>query len=196
MAALPALARYFQRMRSAFLAAALLLPLAAAAQPTIDEQTAGEVVFRISGGISTGASYDGERVLGPVVNLEEGEGGGWVGDIGGNPVDLEVSDERVTGAGVDLFVKREKSQLVIRGSLFNRRLWLEVGAKKVSGRAGDCSIDLKWKSPGLYVGNIGCSRGTQTPQTARAELRFAGTAVDPTPPLPQFALAIVSVLPL
>jgi hypothetical protein len=154
------------------------------------------VLFRISGGVATGASYDEERIVGPGVNLEQSEGGAWSGDIGGNTVELEVDKERLTGAGVSLVVKQEKDQLVVRGNLFSRRLWLEFGAKKVSGRVGDCSIDLKHKSPGLYTGNIGCSRGTQTPQTARAELRLDGTATDAKPPLPQFALALVSVLPL
>ncbi|HET7752591.1 MAG TPA: hypothetical protein VFK85_01670 [Anaeromyxobacteraceae bacterium] len=183
-------------MRPAILATAMLLPLAAVAQPSPEYQPNGEVVFRVSGGVSTGASYDEGRVVGPVVNLEESEGGGWIGDIGGQGVNLEISGNKVTGAGVDLFVKQEKDQVVIRGSLFGRRVWVEAGTKKVSGRAGDCSIDLKYKSPGLYVGNIGCSRGTQTPQTARAEMKLDGTAATGTPPLPQFALAIVSVLPL
>lgn len=176
--------------------ASLLLPLAAAAQTTPEYQPNGEVLFRISGGVSTGASYDEQRIIGPAVNLEESEGGGWGGDIGGNSVEIEVNGERLTGAGVDIFVKQEKNQLVVRGNLFARRLWLEIGAKKVSGRVGDCSIDLKNKSPGLYVGNIGCSRGTRTPQTARAEMRLDGTAAEAKPPLPQFALALVSVLPL
>lgn len=183
-------------MRTLLFLAAALVPLAAAAQPTPEYQPTGEVVFRISGGVSTGTSYDEGRIIGPVVNLEENEGGGWTGDIGGNPVDLEVDGDKVTGVGVDLFVKQEKNQLVVRGTLLNRRIWVEVGAKKVSGRAGDCSFDLKVKTPGNYAGNIGCSRGTQTPQTARAELRLDGTASQPQPPLPQFALALVSVLPL
>jgi hypothetical protein len=174
----------------------MLLPIAAAAQPAAGYQPNGEVVFRVSGGIATGASYDEARVLGPSVNLEENEGGGWIGDIGGNAVELEVSGDRVTGSAVDLSVKREKGQLAIRGLLLNRRIRLEVSPKKVSGRAGDCSIELKLKNPGLYTGSIGCSRGTETPQTARAELRVAGTAADPQPPLPQFVLAMVSVLPL
>lgn len=183
-------------MRTAILAVAMSLPLAAVAQPAPEYQPMGEVVFRVSGGISTGASYDEGRIIGPSVNLEESEGGGWIGDIGGNPVELEVDGDKVTGAAVDLFMKQEKDQLVIRGNLLNRRISLEVSPKKMSGRAGDCSIDLKFKAPGVYVGNIGCARGTQMPQTARAEMRVAGTAAEPKPPLPQFMLAVVSVLPL
>jgi hypothetical protein len=183
-------------MRPAILAAALLMPLAAAAQVAPEFQATGEVVFRVSGAVSTGASYDDARIIGPVVNLEENEGGGWIGDIGGNAVDLEIDGEKVNGAGVNLFVKQEKKHLVIRGTVLNRRISVQVAAKKLSGRAGDCSFDLTLKSPGLYTGNIGCSRGTQIPRTARAEMRFGGTAAEPRPPLPQFALAIVSVLPL
>jgi hypothetical protein len=183
-------------MSKALLAAALLLPLAAAAQPAPEYQPTGEILFRVAGGISSGTSYDEARIIGPSVNLEESEGGTWIGDIAGNAVDLEVTGERVTGAGVDLYVKQDKKQLVIRGSVFNRRLWLEISPKKLSGRAGDCSLDLRQKTPGRYEGNIGCSRGTQIPQTGRAEVRLDGTAAEAKPPLPQFALALVSVLPL
>jgi hypothetical protein len=182
-------------MRTALFAAALALPLAAAAQTTPEYQPTGEINFR-AGGIATGASYDEARVIGPSVNMQESEGGSWIGDIGGGNVDLEISDDKVNGVGVDLHVKQEKNRVTIRGNVFNRRVSMEVDDKKVSGRAGECSIDLQRQSPGLFVGNIGCSRGTQTPQIARAEMRFTGTAAEKNPPHPQFALALVSVLPL
>lgn len=188
-------------------------------------QASGEIFFLTAGGTGSSAVFDDRRILGPSVNLTRGEEGTWDGDLSGQNVSLAIAPDRIAGAGVDLHVERQGEVTSLRGVWFQRRVSLDLGPKNVTGRAGPaCSVDVERKAPGVYQGSVGCvvraqplpggpitvagpifpddsilpSRVSPTRQqlvATRATLRLAGDAASPTPPMPQFALALLAVLP-
>ncbi|HEX9290793.1 MAG TPA: hypothetical protein VF904_14835 [Anaeromyxobacteraceae bacterium] len=166
------------------------------AGPALAFDPSGELLFVARGAQSAGASYDADRLVGPTVNMSRREDGGWAGDLGGQNIDLEVSDTRLSGANVDLHVDRSNDKTTVRGTYFGQRISLELSPRTVSGRVGACSLDLTRKRPGYYEGDLGCvTRGTAMPAVAKATLKLAGDAATARPPMPQFALALISVLP-
>jgi len=166
------------------------------ARPALAFDPSGEILFVARGAPSAGASYDAERLVGATVNMARRDDGGWAGDLGGQSIDLEVSDTRLTGANVDLHVDRSNDKTTVRGTYFGQRISLELGPRTVSGRVGACSLDLTRKRPGYYEGDLGCvARGVAMPTVAKATLKLAGDAAAMHPPMPQFALALISVLP-
>lgn len=172
-------------------AALLAAPAALAFEPT------GAVSFQAPGA-SAGANFDGERVVGPNVNVSrEEEGVGWAGDLSGANMALEVSATRLRGASVSLAVERKPGELKVEGMFFGQRVRLELSGKAFTGRYGACSFDLMAspKTPGLYRGDVGCMKGGASPATAKAGLRLAGDAAGAEPPLPQTVLALLAVLP-
>ena len=188
-------------------------------------QASGEILFLTAGGTGTSAAFDDRRIMGPSVNLTLGSEGTWDGDLSGQNVSLAITSDRITGAGVDLHVERQGEVTSLRGGWFQRRVSLEFTPKNVTGRAGPaCSVDVERKAPGVYQGSVGCvvrapplpggtisvagpifpddsilpsqiSPARQQLVTNRATLRLAGDAASPNPPMPQFALALLAVLP-
>jgi hypothetical protein len=179
-------------LRAMTAAAALLAaPAALAFDPT------GAVSFQAPGA-GAGANFDGERVVGPNVNLSrEEEGAGWAGDLSGANMALEVSPTRLRGASVSLTVERKPGELKVEGLFFGQRVRLELTGKAFTGRYGSCSFDLVVapKTPGLYRGDVGCMKRGVTPATGKAGRRRAGDAAGAEPPLPQTVLALLAVLP-
>jgi hypothetical protein len=166
------------------------------ARPAFAFDPSGELLFVARGAQSAGASFDAERLVGPTVNMSRRDDGGWAGDLGGENIDLEVSEHRLTGANVDIHLDRSNDKTTVRGTYFGQRISLEFGPRAVTGRVGACSIDLERKRPGYYEGDVGCvTRGMTMPAIARATLKLAGLAAEVRPPMPQFALALISVLP-
>jgi hypothetical protein len=174
-------------MLSALLVASML-----AAAP--DWEPTGEVSFHVRGSPSTGASFDGERLVGPTANLTK-TGDGWAGDIGGQNVNLEISPKRIVGSSVDLHLEADKGKTSIRGTFFGRQLTLQYDHKSVSGRVGACSFQLDRKGTGDFEGTVGCmQRRGPLPQTGYGVLKLYGQAAEDSPPSPQFPLALVAVL--
>ena len=179
-------------------------PEKAAAPPAEGEsptfRAAGEIFFIAVGGTGTSAAFDDRRIVGPAVNLTLGEGGDWAGDLAGQNVSLAIAPDRITGAGVDLHVERGGERTSVSGIWFQRRVSLDFAPRTISGRAGPaCSVDLRRDSPGVFQGSVGCVvQQPNKPQQAnvtRATIQLAGDAALPSPPMPQFALALVAVLP-
>lgn len=182
-------------MRATAVALAVLAG-AAAAVPAAAFDPTGEVVFRISGGAASGASFDAERVVGPAVNVAIADDGGWTGDVAGEDVSLEVTDTKITGANVNLTVSSKGDATTIEGLFFGRRVRVTVDGRKLDGRLGACSFEMKRKKPGLYSGDVGCvARGATFPSTAWATMTLTGEASGTPPREPQFALALLGVLP-
>lgn len=179
----------------AAMAALLLGALPAAAQAPPFEPT-GELRFLGYGSTGTSASFDGERLVGPTVNLTRREDGTWAGDLAGQNMDLEVSERRVRGPNVSLSLTQKAGRTEVEGIFFNQRFRASMDAKRLHGRFGECSFDLARKRGGRFHGNYGCQRpGASFPSSAKATLSLLGTAADEAPPLPQFALALVAILP-
>jgi hypothetical protein len=176
-------------LKTAVVAAALLAGMAARAfDPT------GEVIFSARGAIGAGASFDGERLVGPSVNLTRMEGGGWAGDLGGQNLHLTADGDKLYGPNVTLkYEKNKKGDIRLQGSWYGTRFRVDIDGKKAHGRFGTCSLDLKQTAPGYYRGDVGCFRGSM-PLTSKASLKLLGQAATGDA-LPQLLLALVAVLP-
>ncbi len=169
-------------------------------QTAAEPGTAGEIVFSPTGGGALSASFDAWHVVGPQVNVARTSGDRWAGNVFGRTVSLDVAPGRLTGPGVDLRVDRKGQAVTVRGIWFTRRVQLTIEPGRVDGTAdgGRCSVDLAKRGPGQLGGELGCNprrRGVFSTMTV-ATLRLEGSATDlANPPLPQLALALLSVLP-
>ena len=178
-------------MRGTVLLLALLSAAPARAQAF---ESTGEVRLA-AGGRGASAAFDATRVVGPAVNLAQTAGGAWSGDLHGQNVALEVTDRRISAPNVELFVETAGGVTTVRGNLFGRRYSLEYGPKKLAGRAGACSVDLKRTRQGNLAGTTGCTGPRRQPTVTRTFVKLLGQARDPAPPYPQFVLALLAVLP-
>lgn len=178
-------------------AAALFAPRALAFEPT------GEVLFDARMGFHSTAAFDGERIVGPGVDLARADGG-WKGTIEGGEAQLWPTRDGVSGdalvsdlpsSKITLHIERTKNSTVVTGLYFAAMARLEIGAKNVSGRVGNCSVDLDRKAPGVYEGDVGCTRRGAFPSVSRGTLRLVRGAADADAPMPQLALALLAVLP-
>ena len=169
----------------------LTLPLLAGQAPAFEPT--GEII--IPGAAS--AAWDGERIVGPRINLTAREGGGWAGDILTQNVDLTATESRVSGPNFELYIETDKAKArtTLRGNVFGRRINLEFGAREFTGRVGSCSYDLTRQKVGGYGGQVACGRSGTMPSVVRIQIKLLGGADVPVPPMPQFALALVSAIP-
>jgi hypothetical protein len=143
----------------------------------------GELLF--SGGRS--AAYSLYRVVGPKVNLTYTSDGKWAGTLDGRDVWLTAAPGRLTGSGVDLHIFSEGDQVTVRGSWFQRKVWLNVSPKVLNGHAGGPSYDFTRTAPNLWSGN---TAGGVAGLEARGDAQKF-----PDVPMPQFALALLAALP-
>ncbi|MFO0585352.1 MAG: hypothetical protein U0229_23985 [Anaeromyxobacter sp.] len=181
--------------------AALALALPAAAQTATDSnfQATGEVRFRVQGGMSTSASYNGVRVVGPAVNVSRRDDGTWAGDLLAGNLDLHTvegkdKDLKVEGAGFTLVQRQVKDGHELEGLYNGVRFRATIEAKRVKARFGNCSIDVEKKGT-VYRGDVGClQEGQPLPVTGRAVLDLMGDALE-RGPFPQLGLALMAVLP-
>ena len=170
-------------------AALAAAPSALALDPT------GEVVFRPRGSMAATASFDDERVVGPIVNMTRVADEEWAGDVNGFDVALHVADGHIDGVSLTLVYARAGERVSVEGLVNGIRVRISLDAKGARGRYGDCSIDMKRKRAGLYEGDVGCLRGGSFPVTAKASLELFGLAATADAPQPQLALALLAVLP-
>ncbi|HUL58539.1 MAG TPA: hypothetical protein VLU43_04655 [Anaeromyxobacteraceae bacterium] len=182
-------------MRATVLAVGVAALLAGAPATAFDPT--GEMTFRPGVGIAIGASFDDELVVGPGVNMARQEDGAWAGDLAGRNVELEVVPGRLNGANVSLALSENNGLTRIEGLFFGQRVRIQMDGKRFRGRVGACSVDLERKAPGIFIGDIGCVRGSgqEFPTVARATLRLSGVAAENAPPMPQFALGLLAILP-
>lgn len=181
-------------MRAPVLGIASAAALAAAPAALAIDAT-GEVVFRLRGSMASSASFDDERVVGPVVNMTRVADEEWAGDVNGADVALHVDGRHIEGASFTLDYAREGEHVSVEGLVNGIRMRVSMDAKRMRGRYGVCSIDMKRKRVGLYEGDVGCLRGGSFPASAKASLELYGVAATPEAPQPQLALALVAVLP-
>lgn len=192
--------RYVALMRTLVAAAVTLAALASAApgraQDAAPFEPTGEIRFRGSGALSTGASFDESRVVGPSVNLTRREDGTWAGDLAGHDLDLRVQKDRVTGPNVNITFRTQDGKTRVEGLFFGRRVRVEMDRKKLTGRFGTCSVDLKRRGAQHFQGDVGCFADAASMGSAgKGSLTLYGEAAEETPPMPQFALALVAIMP-
>jgi hypothetical protein len=161
-------------------------------------EATGEVRFRVTGGMTTSASYNATRVVGPSVNMTQREDGSWAGDLLAENLNLIVSGDeksaRVEGSFFTLVQRTSNGKAEIEGQFKGVRFRASVDAKRVKARFGDCSLDVEKKGT-VFRGDVGCIvPGQSLPQTGRAVLDLMGDAVERIP-FPQLGLALMAVLP-
>lgn len=167
-----------------------------AALPAWAFEPTGEVIFNGGGVTAAGATFDGDRLVGPAVNLTR-DAGGWAGDLAGQNLHLLwQGKDKLVGPNVTVvFRKADNGDVRIEGLWQGTRFRVDIDQKKARGRFGNCSLDMKQTAPGLFRGDIGCQRG-RIPQTAKGTLKLLGDAAKYQPDqLPQLALALIAVLP-
>jgi hypothetical protein len=180
-------------------AAALVLGAALAAAPAAAQDTPFEPTGELrlgGGGFGNGASFDSERIVGPLVNLTRRDDGSWAGDIAGQDLDLQPVKGGLQAPNVTLKFSSKDGKTRIEGLYFGQRVRIDMDRKKLSGRFGSCSMSLERKGAPVYRGDVGClGPGERLPRTGRVNLEVIGEAAAETPPLPHFALALIAVLP-
>jgi hypothetical protein len=167
--------------RSAALAAVLL----ATAVPALAEEapfvSTGEVVYRNS------AAFDATRVRGPTVNMAITKDGRWGGSILQKDVMLKVTPDRISGAGVNLVVKKADGKLTVEGLVNNVRVRLEASANKFVGRVGTQQVESTREPGSDWYVNAGSGR--------QATIRFKGDAGKmPDVPMPQWVFAVIGAI--
>jgi len=167
--------------RIAALAAAVL----SLAGPALAEEapfvSTGEVVYRNS------AAFDDTRVRGPTVNMAITKDGRWGGNILQKDVMLKVTPDRISGAGVNLVVKKAGGKLTVEGLVNNVRVRLEASANKFVGRVGTQQVESTREPGSDWWVNAGSGR--------QATIRFKGTAGQmPDVPMPQWVFAVIGAI--
>ena len=153
-----------------------------ATSPAADEYLpSGEILSRST------ANYDAWRVRGPHVNMSREADGTWGGTLVREDVRLEVTPTRISGAGVNLVVTRERDMLTVEGVFRGTRVRLEVTSTAMQGRIGALAVDNVRRADGhWYRDDI----PTEVPS-----IRFTGTAdAMPDVPMPQWILAFIGSL--
>ena len=97
---------------------------------------------------------------------------------------------------ISLHIERSKDSTDVRGLYFSAITRLKISAKEITGRIGNCSIELSRKTLGVFEGDIGCVNKNATfPSVSKGTLRLIRGAAELDAPMPQLALALLSVFP-
>jgi len=169
------------------------LPMSEPAGPRGPEfLAAGE----IRSSIGKSAAWDDWNIRGPRVNLTRSADGSWDGTAGPamTGFHLDVKPGMLTGPGVSLSVEKMADGFTeVGGLFFQDRYWIRISPTTLTGKThgGRCGFELKRVSPALFSGDVACGM-----QIDRVTIEFLGTAarVD-APVLPQFAVALIAVMP-
>jgi hypothetical protein len=165
------------------LARAISLAVAVvAASPVVADDAfhpIGEVQFRAS------AAYDAAHVRGPNVNMSLTKDGRWGGNLLAKDVLLEVKPDRISGAGVNLVVKRDGGKLSVEGMISGIRVRITATKDSLVGRVGNRQAEVS-RRPDGYWQITGGSRSLST-------IRFKGDADKvPDAAMPQWVFAVIA----
>ena len=160
------------------------------AGPGFTEQ--GKIQFTPIGTPGASAAWDARSVRGPAVNLTLTDEGLWGGTLRNRPVLLRAAAGRITGEGVNVYVRQEGPVVHIQGTWFGALLRIDVSPTKLSASptSGVCSMELAPGEDGYWRGFGGCGgRLTYTWMT------LSGVAGDPSAEMPQWLFAFLASLP-
>ena len=131
------------------------------------------------------AAFDAYRVRSVKCNLSKRTDGSWGGTLAERPVDVSVTDTRVSG--VDFLLTREMSEgnkLVITGQFQGRIFRFEFDDKRALIRAPNQSVTLDGRQVGPQ----------QTAYGPQGNLQLRGEAGGDNPPWPQLAFALIAMM--
>jgi hypothetical protein len=129
--------------------------------------------------------FDAYRVRSPKCNLSRRTDGSWGGTIAERPIDVSVTDTRISG--VEFMLTREKSEgnkTVITGQFQGRIYRFELDEEKAMIRAPNNSFTL----PGRKVGPKETTYGPD------GNLQLRGEAGAENPPWPQIGFALMAMM--
>lgn len=172
-------------LRAAFFVAALALSACSFARVmpealNTEFKATGEVLL-----YNRTASFDAYRVRSPRCNLSKRTDGSWGGVLAERPVDVSVTDTRISG--VDLMLTREKSEgnrQVITGQFQGRIYRFELDEHRVILRAPNVAFTLDGRQVGPK----------QTTYGPRGDLQLMGDAAGDDPPWPQIGFALMAMM--
>ncbi|HVO18649.1 MAG TPA: hypothetical protein VMU15_05300 [Anaeromyxobacter sp.] len=143
------------------------------------------------------AVFDAEHVVGSRVEMSLDSGGSWSGTLLGRPAGIEVGPDRIDGTGCHLEVRHRGDLLRLDGVVAGRNVHVTVSRSGLYGYSdgGACAFDYMPLGGGTYRGVYACPPSGMQLSSLRGEVRMSGAAAAQDPPIPQFALALVSVLP-
>lgn len=190
------------RIGVAAVAAVAALPLGCHPRPITEPappgfQPTGQVVarsYRSAGGAE--ADLDDRHVTSRRLDLTLGADGSWSGTIDGRPTVLRVEGDRLVGPGLDLRIDRSEGVLRFDGTVGGRTMRAALSWRGLSGYSysGGCEFDYLPLGPDVYRGAYQCPPTLRRPSQG-AEVWLRGEAASEEAPLPQTALALLSVLP-
>lgn len=131
------------------------------------------------------AAFDAYRVRSPKCNLSKRTDGSWGGVLAERPVDVSVTDRRISG--VELMMTRELSdenKLVITGQFQGRIYRFEFDDQRAIMRAPNMAFTLDGKQ-------VAPHQITYGPQ---GNLQLKGEAGTDSPPWPQIAFALMAMM--
>ena len=162
-----------------FLALAVSALPARAGDPNAPFTSTGEIVYR------TSAAYDATRVRGPNVNMAVTKDGKWGGNLLTKDVMLKIAPDRITGAGVNLVVKQDKTSLSVERMISGIRVRLKATATTFVGRVGERQVECGREADGYCY-----MSGGRT-----SSMHFKGTANQwPDVPMPQWVFAVIGAI--
>ncbi len=124
------------------------------------------------------ASFDDAHVQGPLINASRRADGDWGGTLNGQPLDITVKPDRLVGSYLNMKIEQNMTGLVMTGQWMNRIHRFEVSNEQILVRLPSASFTLHRSGEGEYG--------------PAAALKLTGDAAKPTPPMPQFALALLA----
>lgn len=130
-------------------------------------------------------AWDAYRVRSPKCNLARRTDGSWGGVLVERPIDVSVTDRRISG--VELMLTREMSEenkLVITGQFQGRIYRFELGDQRAIFRAPNNAFTLDGRQPGEKMTTYG----------PRGDLQLKGEAGTDNPPWPQIGFALMAMM--
>jgi hypothetical protein len=152
--------------------------------------TAPEAPFVASGEVDLhrgSAAYDATRVRGPSVNMALTKDGAWGGKLLQQDVRLTVTPDRISGAGVNLVVKRDATTISVEGLFVGTRVRVKATRDSLVATVGQRQVEATRGAQGYWYRTGGA------PNLAVVE--FKGTANDlPDVPMPQWIFALIGAI--
>ncbi len=153
------------------------------------DRAVGELALNVAGRAGQ-AVYGRWRVGSRGVDLTYADGK-WGGTILGKPVNLEVTEGRIVGSSVNLYLFEDAATrtITVRGLAGAREIWITLTPDSIRGKvaANAPGFELKREGPGKWIGSWGPGR------TMYLEMR-GEPAQYPEVLSPQFYLALIGGL--
>lgn len=155
-------------------------------------QRQGEIQLTPVGTAGSSAAWDARSVRGPAVNLTLTDQELWGGTLQDRAVLLRARDGRITGEGVNLFVRQDGTHVRVQGLWFGALLRVDFTPQAISASplTGVCGLEMGLAEDGYFRGFGGCGGRLDA-----VWMTLKGVAADPSGEMPQWLFAFLGALP-